>query len=118
MNREELLALDDLATDTFDCPKWGEVTIREMNGEQREELETLIRAAQSAKPIPGANKKSVRATAAVFSMINKDTGEYIFKVDDVPALAKKSGVALDKVLEHVLPLNAMSKEEAKAIAGN
>lgn len=116
MNREELLAADDLATDTFDCPKWGSVTIREMNGEQREELESLIRQAQSAKASPGA-KKTVRALAAVYSMLDS-TGQLMFKPEDVAALARKSGVALDCVMDHVVTLNAMSKEEAKAIAGN
>lgn len=113
MNREELLASDDLATETFDCPKWGSVTIRELNGEQREELENLI---QGFRTKPGG-KKTVRAIAAVYSMLDT-SGNLLFKPADADAVAKKSGVALDAVFSRVLTLNALTKEEAAVIAGN
>lgn len=114
MKRDEILGLDDLGTDTFPVPKWGEVTIKELTGEQREELENLIQGFKAR----GASKKSVRALAAVYSMVDKETGETMFKADDVTALAKKSGVALDAVWDRVLKLNAMSKDEAAVVAGN
>lgn len=113
MNREELLASDDLATDTFDCPKWGQVTIRELNGEQREELENLIQGYRSKAGV----KKTVRAMAAVYSMLDS-SGNLLFKPTDVDLVAKKSGVALDTVFAHVLTLNALTKEEAAVISGN
>jgi len=114
MNRDEILSADDLATDTFSAGKWGEVTIRELDGEQREELENAIQGFKTR----GGSKKSVRALAAVYSLINKASGEPLFKPEDVAALAKKSGVALDTVFDRVLRLNAMTKAEAEAIAGN
>lgn len=108
MNRDEILNASDLATETFDVPKWGSVTIRELTGEQREQIETAVKS---------MGKQSVRALAAVHSMIDAD-GKPVFRVSDVSALAKKSGVALDAVFGRVVKLNAMDKSEVEAIAGN
>jgi hypothetical protein len=112
MTRDEILNSNEVPTDTFLVPRWGSVTIRELSGEEREEIESMI---QSFAKHGG--KKSVRATAAVISLINTDNTQ-MFKREDIPALAKKSGVALDAVWERVLTFNAMSKAEAVAIAGN
>lgn len=114
MNRDEILAADDLPTDTFTVPVWGEVTIRTLDGEQREELENLIQNFKAR----GASKKSVRALAAVYSLVNKGTIDPMFKVEDATLLAKKSGVVLDTIFDRVLKLNAMTKAEAEAISGN
>ncbi len=113
MTRDEILSANDLATDTFPAGKWGEVTIIELDGEQREDLENMIQGFKANK----SSKKSVRATAAVYSLRNPD-GTPMFTLADIPALAKKSGVALDAVFDRVLKLNAMTSKEAEVVAGN
>src|SRR5688572_15617303 len=103
LDRASILAAKDLATDTFPVPQWGgDVTIRMLNGEQREELENRIQSFSKS-----GGKKAVRALAAVFSLVDANN-EPIFTVSDVSQLAGKSGVALDIVWDHVLKLNAMS----------
>lgn len=115
LSREQILSAEDIVTETFDVPKWGEVTIRTMTGEQREELEGLIASFKQAGAKGG--KKSARAIAAVFSLVDA-SGVRLFKVEDAAALAQKSGVALDCIFDRVLKLNAMTKSEAEAISGN
>lgn len=114
MNRDEFLSQNDLATDTFEVPKWGTITIRELTGEQREELEMQISNTQKQKP---GHRKHARAAAAAFSIVGDD-GKLLFTSADIPELAKKSGVALDVVFDKVLALNAMNKTSSDEIAKN
>lgn len=112
LDRASILAAKDIITETFPIPQWGgDVTIRMLTGEQREELESRIQTFKS-----GA-KKSVRALAAVYSLVGED-GAPLFTQSDVAELAAKSGVALDTIFDHVLKLNAMTKAEAGELEKN
>jgi len=114
MNRDEFLSQNDLTTDTFEVPKWGTITIRELTGEQREELELQIQNVQKQKP---GQRKHARAAAAALSIVGDD-GKLLFTQADIPALATKSGVALDVVFDKVLTLNAMNKTATEELAKN
>jgi hypothetical protein len=117
LSRDQILGVNDLPTDTFPVPAWGgDVTIRTLDGEQREDLENRIGAAQAAKGQPG-RKSQIRALAAAYSLVDGD-GKTLFALSDVPLLAKKSGTALDVIFDRVLKFNAMTKEEAGEIAKN
>lgn len=87
-----------------------------LDGEQREDLENRIRAAQTAGAQPG-RKSQIRAMTAAYSLVD-DAGKPLFTLADVPVLAKKSGAALDVIFDRVLKFNGMTKEEAGEIAKN
>lgn len=115
MNRNDILNCRDLKTDTFEVPEWGTITIRRLDGAGREELEFAIAAAQNNRP--NQKRSSIRALAAVLSIVGDD-GELLFTQADVSALAKKSGVCLDLVMDKVLTLNGMSKAATEDIEKN
>ena len=110
--RDSILNSQDLATVTVDIPRWGTITLRELSGSQREDLEKLLQQFQTK---PQATK-FVRATAAVMSIVEND--KLVFKTEDAAALADKSGVALDAVFDKILSLNAMDKKAAAELAKN
>jgi hypothetical protein len=114
LTREAILSVDDRRTETFHVDEWGgEVTIRMMSGEQREDLE--IKIANREKN--GLAGRRIRALAVVYSLVD-ERGQPLFTTKDVDALAEKSGTALDKILERIIALNGMNNAEAEAIAKN
>lgn len=115
LSKDQILSADDLPTRTVNVPQWGgDVLLKTLNGSEREELERLINEFK-AKKIPGGN--AVRAVAAALSCVD-EAGQLLFSKAEIPALAKKSGAALDLLLDEILDLNAMTKAAAKELEGN
>lgn len=114
LSRDEILATTDFPTMTVkDVPIWGDVPIRALSGRRLEELESLIKAFQTA----GKAKQSVRAFAVVHSVVD-DAGVLFFKPEDMEKVSGQCGKTLDVIWEAVLEFNGMTKKSAETIAGN
>ena len=117
LSKDQILSANDLPTRTVPVPQWGgDVILKTLNGSEREELERLINEFKSKGKIPGG--KAVRAVAAAMSCVDENTGVRLFTNAEIPSLAKKSGAALDLLLDEILDLNGMTPEAAKELEGN
>lgn len=116
LDRDAILAADDLPTAAIDVPEWGgTVLLRALNGEQREEVEIRIRKANSTAESTGL--KGLRALVATYVVVGED-GQPLFTQKDAPALARKNAGVLERIFEFVLKTNGMTKADAEALAGN
>lgn len=116
LSKDQIFSIDDLPMRTVHVPQWGgDVTLKTLDGTEREELERLINEFKTRGKLPGG--QAVRAVAAALSCVDEN-GEKLFEKNDIPTLAKKSGAALDSLLDEILDLNGMTKAAARELEGN
>lgn len=116
LSKEQILGADDLPTRTVHIPEWdGDVQLKSLNGYEREKLEALVNEFKSKGKCSGG--QAVRGVAAALSIVD-DSGNRVFDDAEIPALAKKSGSALDRILDAVLSHNGMSKQDAEDLGKN
>ena len=113
--KEEILAFDDRASVEIEVPEWGgrKVCLQEMSAGDRDQWE-LDAAAQVRA---GGRPKHVRAGLVARCMVD-ETGARVFDDAQIEDLSKKSAKALDRLYDACTRLNALTKEEAKAVEGN
>lgn len=109
LNRDSILGLDDLPVVEVVVPEWGgSVWVRGMTGTERDAFEE--------KGI-GAPLKDMRARVAIATVCDHD-GNLLFTDQDLPALMRKSGKALDRILIAAAPLSGLSKEDIADLKKN
>ncbi len=114
LTSEAILGADDLPREKVPVPEWkGDVWVRTMTGEQRDELE--LRALGG--PNVAQNLKNIRAWMAAQTICDA-SGRLLFTVNDIIALGKKNGAALDRVFEKSQELNKLGKEDLEETAKN
>lgn len=98
LTRDQILAASDLPTREVPVPEWGgEVIVRSMTLIERERYET-----------DNVKDKGEHALARLIALCCVDeTGETLFRPEDVPALERKSGTALLRVLIAAQELNGL-----------
>lgn len=116
LSKDQILSADDLPIRAVNVPQWGgEVLLKTLNGSEREELERLVNEFKTRGKLAGG--KAVRAVAAALSIVDEN-GNRIFQDTDIESLAKKSGAALDLLLDEILEHNAMTKGAAEELEKN
>jgi L-ascorbate metabolism protein UlaG (beta-lactamase superfamily) len=104
-----ILAADDIKVEELHIPEWGgTVRVRGMDGTQRDAFE---------ESQLGAPYRNLRARLAVATLITAD-GKPMFTAADVPALAKKSARALDRIFPVATRLSGLSKEDVEELKKN
>ena len=125
LTREAILAAQDIVTETVDVPEWGgSVLVRGLSGFEREAFEK----AQSREK-PAANRAGRRAGQTVTEVIRDnirarivawcvvdEAGARVFADEDIPALNRKSGAALERVVEVGMRLSGMTEEDVDELA--
>lgn len=105
LNRNSILSLDDLPRERVEVPEWaaagGYVYVRSLTGAERDQVERMAVSDTVSK-------------AAIVAMVAVDeNGEQLFTKDDIPALEKKNGTALLRIVNAAFRLNFLSDDEAK-----
>lgn len=115
LDKEAILASDDLPKETVAVPEWGgDVIVRSMTGSERDSFEQAVYGGKTA------NLKNVRARLCALTMVD-DNGERLFpsaESADLDALGKKSAKALDRVFAAAKDLNGLSEKDVDDLAGN
>jgi hypothetical protein len=105
LTRDAILNADDLPRVEVVIPEWkGSVYVRALNGAERDALERML-----------SSDKVSRAAIAALCTVDAD-GTKLFSEQDVEALAKKHGGALERIVNAALSFNAMTEaslDEAK-----
>lgn len=102
LSRNSILTANDLPKEKVDVPEWGgHLYVRALNGVERDQVERMAVSDTVSK-------------AAIVAMVAVDeNGEQLFTNDDIPALEKKNGTALLRIVNAAFTLNFLSDEEAK-----
>lgn len=113
LGRDDILAVDDAEIVPVPVPEWGgTVWVRSMTAGERDALETRAYEMRMAKEPPAAH-----ALTVIFSACDKD-GNLLFTEADLPALAKKRGKAMNRILAASQRLNFTSARDIEELAGN
>ncbi len=101
LSKEAILAVEDSSIRLVEVPEWnGSVYIRVLNGIEREKLETLIARFDKDK-----EKKEYYGGILATLSICDENGNRLFTEEEVDSLAKKSGVALGRIIKQIMELN-------------
>jgi hypothetical protein len=125
LSRDDILAADDLKTQTVDVPEWGgSVIIRALSGEERDGFEESLTVRRPA--LFGPNKgqmqsvpdpSNIHAKLVARSIVGED-GKRLFTDGDVVALGAKSSAALQRCWDVAAELSGTTDDAAEAAEGN
>lgn len=107
--RDTILGKMDLKEEKVFVPEWGvEVIVRELTGIQRSRLIDEIQKDQ----LQGADLNSLElyTTLIIQSVVDPETGEFVFTPEDKQALSEKSGSAMETIAKVALKLSALNPE--------
>lgn len=112
LNRDAILAAEDLRTETVQVPEWGgEVKVRSLMGFERDQFEaSLFEDGQKTA-------SNVRAKLICACTVD-DQGDRLFAPADLEALGKKSAAALDRVFTVAQRLNRLARRDVEDLAKN
>ena len=118
LNKKQILSADDLQKELIPVPEWGgEVYVRGMSGQERDEFEASIVQMRAGQEAPQAlNMKNVRAKLASLTICD-ETGKRLFSENDIGELGKKSASALQRVFEVAQRLSGLGDDAVAELAG-
>lgn len=100
LSRADILGFKDSKIECVLVPEWGgEVYVKTFDGAARDRIEAHVVAC-------GSNVKGLRSLVVSLSACDEN-GSELFTVEDIPALEKKSAVALDRVFAAASKLNRL-----------
>lgn len=113
LGREDILKALDCPIDSILVPEWGGIVhFRAMSGEERDRFDAEVLAARETG-------RSLPARAELASRVLCDeSGARLFTQDDVAALGRKSGVALDRVVARAMKAGLMGDAGVEVATGN
>lgn len=102
--RDQILAADDIGTDTIHVPAWGvEVQVKGMTLGQRNDGLTAAREENGT-----LNLSRYYALIIIQTVSDPTTGEPVFTEDDVPLILAKSSAPADLLAKKALDLSGLS----------
>ena len=114
LSRDDILKADDRPIETVPVPEWGgEVLVRGMSGEGRNEFEASMAVMRGGKLVPEVSNTLAKLVARC--IVGED-GEPLFTQSDVYALGKKSAAALERVGEVAARLSGIDVGEMEVEA--
>ena len=111
LTREQILNINDQKTKKVSVPEWGDdafVYIRTLNGIERDWFESTAKKIHDCKATP-EESSTFRSTFARL-IISDANGNKIFKMEDIPALGKKSAAALERILVAGLEFSLLTED--------
>ena len=118
LSKDEILSANDIYTELIEVPEWGgSVYVKTFTGAERDRLEAhVMRFGVNGKPA-SANLENMRALVASLGICD-ESGNTIFTAKDIPALARKSAAALDRVVAKIQSLAGMTPADVESLVGD
>jgi hypothetical protein len=114
--REEILGMNDLKREDIDVPEWGEtgkkLAVRELNGEER--MQMYDACMEDGK----FNAKLMPFVLATLSLIDRWTGERIFRLEDWTALKGKNGMVIERISDTAMRLSGLRALDTESAEKN
>ncbi len=116
LNRNQILAAQDIKTQTVSVPEWGgDVIVKTMSGTERDAFEMSI--LQERGDDEKKNVANYRSRLLVKCLVD-DNGNPVFSDADIAELGAKSAVAMDRILTVAQRLNGLGKTDVEALTKN
>jgi hypothetical protein len=114
---DEILALDDLPRERVAVPEWGgEVFIRTMRGDERDEFEGMEALFRKGKETT-KGMRGFRARLVVFTACC-ESGELMFKPEQSAALGQKSSSIVSRLFDVAAKLNGFTNADVEELEKN
>ena len=114
LTKDQILAVNDRRFEVVPVPEWGgDVRVGTMTALQRDRYYVAIQRYREAD-----GESESPSAFLVAACVVDDAGASLFGPDEVPALAAKSSVALDRVMKAASKLNALGASALEAEKGN
>ena len=118
LSAAEILAADDLVTETVQCDEWGgDVLIKSMTGTERDAFELAMTDRDEKGKVTPGSMDNVRAGLVAATAVD-EAGKQMFTAEQVKALGNKSALALDRCFEVASRLNHMYSAAVADAKGN
>lgn len=106
LSKAQILSIDDFEYADVDVPEWhGKVRVRNLSGEEGDELQSLATDEQNV-----TNIRFAVQICCLGCVDEKGSRLFVEGEKDVEALARKSMAALFRVAERIAALSGISKE--------
>lgn len=116
LSKADILQAQDIKTESVDVPEWGgQVIVRALDGTERDALEASM--IQGKGKNAQVNLTNLRAKLVARSLVDEH-GARLFEDGDIPALAKKSASALNRVYEVAQRLSGITQEDVDDLTKN
>lgn len=119
LKKDQILAANDLTSETVDVPEWGEgaqVMMRTMTAGERDEFESGL-IVKDGKGGTTQNLKNFRAKLVSICAVD-ETGARLFGDSDVETLAKKSSKVVNRLAEVAQKLNGIGGSQTEEAVKN
>jgi hypothetical protein len=115
LSKEQILAAQDLTTETVKVPEWGgEVLVKALSGRERDAYDASIYDQRKGKM--HINRHNLRARFCAMAMVDEQ-GKRLFSDAEVEALGAKSAGALERVYDAAAKLAGLTKEDEDELLG-
>jgi hypothetical protein len=117
LNKQEILAIDDLKYEDVQVPEWGGawVRVRTLQANERDRFEAST-VQRNGRQIT-TNLDNIRARLCLLCMVDEN-GERLFQEEDTFPLGGKSAAALDRIFTVAQRLNGLRDEDVQELAKN
>ena len=113
LTAEQILKTEDMEKRYVEIPEWrGGVWVKTMTGEERDLFEVSLIEERGEDDV--FNSKNIRAKLVAMTACD-EKGKLIFRQDQVEALGKKNGAALQRIYIVSAKLNKISKEDVEEL---
>lgn len=113
--REKILAADDLKWEDVKVPEWdATVRVRALTSGERDRWEVITYLGKDGVTTP----EDIRAKLIAFACVDPETNERLFTEEDIVALSKKSGVAMNRLWPVASRLSRVSSSDVDELAKN
>lgn len=117
LSRDEILNAKDYRSEEVEIPEWGgTVVVKAMTGSERDAFEASI--VEMRKGGSSVRMENIRAKLVARTVIDPDTGSFLFTSADIEALGSKSAAALDRIFSVAQRLSKLSNDDIKELEKN
>lgn len=117
LTKEQILAAQDLPTEVVAVPEWGgDVMVQGLTGTERDAFEaslTIQRGKNTSVNLQNARAKLVRKC-----IVNPETKGRMYSEADIPALGRKSAIALERVFDVARKLSGLTEKDVEELTKN
>ncbi len=118
LTRDQILSIKDLPVEKVEVPEWGGfLFVRGLTAEERDHFESIFIDDEGKQKSKKEALKNIRAKLVVLSACDEN-GKALFAESDIPALAKKSARALNRIFEAGQRLSGLSKADVEDLSKN
>jgi len=115
LTKEQILAADDLKTETVDVPEWGgQVQVGTLSAAERDKFDAIV----AGQTRGGKTDMAGLRLHLVALVLRGSDGQPLFGANDMKALEKKSAAAIQRVFEVAARLNGLGAVAAEDARGN